>query len=218
MQSLGIINNIDYSCLSKCQICVASKLTVSRETKLLELIPSDLGDLKQTMTRGCKKYYVTFIDDYSRFTKVYLLKNKHETFDMFLIYKAEVDNQLDRKIKRFRSNRGGKYIPPNDYCENEGIIHEVTPPYSPESHGVAERKNRTLKEMMNSLFVNASAPNNLSGKAILFACHLQNKIPYNKTSRTPYELWKGHAPNLKYLKVWKCLIKVMLPNSKKRKI
>ena len=223
MQTLGLINNIDYSGLSKCQICATSKLTkktcnsVTRETKLLELIHSDLGDLKQTMTRGGKKFYVTFIDDYSRFARIYLLRSKDEAFDMFLSYKAEVENQLDRKIKRIRSDRGGKHIPLNDYCEKEGIIHEVNPPYSPESNGVAERKNRTLKEMMNSLLVSASAPNNLWGEAILFAC-LQNRIPYKKTGKTPYELWKGHEPNLKYLKVWGCPAKVMLPDPKKRKI
>ena len=59
------------------------------------------------MTRGGKKLYVTFIDDYSRFTRVYLLGNKDETFDMFSSYKVEVENQLDRKIKRIRSDRGG---------------------------------------------------------------------------------------------------------------
>ena len=70
MQTLGVINNIEYSSLSKCQICATSKLTrktcgsVTRETKLLELIQSDQGDLRQTMTRGGKKFYVTFIDDF----------------------------------------------------------------------------------------------------------------------------------------------------------
>ena len=48
---------------------------------------------------------MTFIDDYSRFTKVYLLRNKDEAFDMFLSYKAEVENQLDRKIKRIKFYR-----------------------------------------------------------------------------------------------------------------
>ena len=111
-----------------------------------------------------------------------------------------------------------EHISLNDYCEKEGIIHEVTPPYSPESNEVAERKNKTLKEMMNSLLGSASAPNNLWGEAILSACHLQNRISYTKTGKTPYELWKGHAPNLKYLKVWGYLAKVMLPDFKKRKI
>ena len=151
MQTLDLINNIDYLGLSKCKIYDTFKQTkktcglVIRETKLLQLIHSNIGDSKQTMTRGGKKFYVTFIDDYYRFTRVYLLRNKDEAFDMFLSYKAEVENQLDRKIKRIIYDRGGEYIPLNDYCENEGIIHEVTPPYSPESNGVVERKNRTLK-------------------------------------------------------------------------
>ena len=65
MKTLGLINNIDYLGLSKCQICATSNLTkktcglMSRETKLLELIHPDLGDLKQSMTRGGKKFYVT---------------------------------------------------------------------------------------------------------------------------------------------------------------
>ena len=101
---------------------------------------------------------MTFIDGYSRFTRVYLLRNKDEAFDMFLSYKVEVENQLDRKIKMIRFDTGGEYTPLNDYYENEGIIHEVTP-YSPESFGVAEKKNMTLKEMMNYLLVSAS--NNL---------------------------------------------------------
>ena len=80
----------------KCEICVESKLTkkscpsVQRETELLGLIHFDLADLKQTMTRGGKSYFVTFIDDYSRYTKVYLIRHKDEAFDMLLSYKAKV--------------------------------------------------------------------------------------------------------------------------------
>ena len=191
---------------------------MTRETKLLELIHSDLGDLKHTMTKRYKKFYVTFINDFSRFIRVYLLRNKDETFDMFFSYKVKVENQLDRKIKMIRSDREDEYIPLNDYCENKGIIHEMTPPYLPESNGVVERKNRTLKEMMNSLLVSASALDNLWGEAILSTCNLQNRISYKKIGRTTYELWKGHGPNHKYLKVWGCLDKVMLHNPKKRKI
>ena len=63
-----------------------------RKTKLLELIHFDLGDLKQTMIRGGKKFYVIFIDDYFRFTKFYLFTKKDEVVDMSLSYKAEVEN------------------------------------------------------------------------------------------------------------------------------
>ena len=65
---------------------------MTRETKLLKLIHYDLRYLKQIMTIGGKKFYVTFIDDYSRFTRVYLLRNKDEAFDMLLSYKVEVEN------------------------------------------------------------------------------------------------------------------------------
>jgi len=93
---------------------------------LLGLIHTNLVDLKQTMTRGGKNYFVTFVDDYSRYTKVYLIKHKDEAFDMFLSYKTKVENQLDKKIKRIRSDKGGEYVLFNDYCVHEGIIHEVT--------------------------------------------------------------------------------------------
>ena len=125
---------------------------------------------------------------------------------------------MNKKIKRIRSNRGGEYILFNDYCVKECIIHEVTPPYSPESNGVAERKNMTLKEMMDAMLISSNALDNLWGESLLTACFLQNRIPHRKTSKTPYELWKCYQPNLKYLRVWGCLAKVMLLDSKKRKI
>jgi len=157
------------------------------------------------MSRGGKNYFVTFIDDFSRYAKVYLIKHKDEACDMFLTYKAKVENHLNTKIKRIRSDRGGEYVLFNDYCVKEGIIHEVTPPYSPESNGVDERKNRALKDR-------------IWGESLLTAYFLQNRIPHRKTGKTLYELWKGYQPNLKYLRVWGCLAKVMLPGPKKRKI
>jgi transposase InsO family protein len=82
------------------------------------------------------------IDDVTRFCYVYLLQTKDEAFDYFKIYKAEVENQLERKIKRLRSDRGGEYFSKifDEFCEEHDVIHERTPPYSPESNGVAERK------------------------------------------------------------------------------
>jgi len=77
------------------------------------------------------------------FCYVYLLKSKDETLDYFKIYKAEVENQLERKIKSLRSDRDGDYflILFDELCEEHGIIHESTPPYSPESIGIAIRKS-----------------------------------------------------------------------------
>ena len=207
MVELSLIPKLSLENLRKCEVCVESKTTkkscklIERESELLSLIHSDLGDLKNTMTRGGKRFYITFIDDYSKYTRVYLLRNKDETIDIFIKYKNEIENQLSKKIKTHRFDRGGEYEsnPFNTFCEEHGIIYETTPPYSPKSNGVAERKNRTLKEMMNVMLVGSGASLNLWGEAILFIYHIQNRIPYKKTSKTPYELWKGYTPNIGYI-------------------
>ena len=84
---------------------------------------------------------------------MYLLKTKDEALDFFKTYKVEVENQLEKKIKRVRSDRGGEYFS-NEFdlfCSENGIIHERTPSYSPQSNGVAERKNRTLTHLVNAM-------------------------------------------------------------------
>ena len=102
--------------------------------ELLELIHLDLVDFKNTISKGGKKYYITFVDDFSRYTKVYLLKSKDEDREMFLKYKAKVENQLDKKIKRLRTDRGGEYSTKffKEFCEINCIIHETTTPYAPQ--------------------------------------------------------------------------------------
>jgi transposase InsO family protein len=71
----------------------------------------------------------------------------------FKTYKAEVENQLEKKIKYFRSDRDGEYFSNefNLFCAEHGIIHERTPPYSPQSNEVTERKNHTLTNLVNSM-------------------------------------------------------------------
>ena len=57
------------------------------------------------------------------------------------------------------SGQGGEYVSPFvDDRAQHGIIHETTTPYSPQSNGVAKRKNRTLKEMMNAMLISSSLP------------------------------------------------------------
>ena len=85
--------------------------------------------------------------------------------DALIKYKNEVENQLSKKIKRLRSNRGGEYEfnPFNTFCEEHGIIHETTPPYSPKYNRVVEIKNRTLKEIMKAMLVSLGASLNFCG-------------------------------------------------------
>ena len=128
---------------------------------------------------------------------------------MFKTYKAEVENQLERKIKALRSDRGGEYESTFSYfCAQHGIIHQTTAPYTPQQNGVAERKNRTFKDMINFMLNSSGLPHNLWGDAFLTANTTLNKFPLKKIDESPYELWKGHKPTYKTLKVWGCLAKV----------
>jgi transposase InsO family protein len=109
------------------------------------------------LTKGGKRYFITFIDDCTRFCYVYLLKTKDEALHYFKIYKAKVENQLERKIKRLRSDRGGEYFSSDfsKFCVEHEIIHETTPPYLPQSNRITERKNGTLTELVNVMLETA---------------------------------------------------------------
>ena len=132
---------------------------------------------------------------------MYLLKTKDEALNYFKIYKAEVENQLEKKIKRLRSDRGGEYISHefSQFCAEHGIVHEVTPPYSPQSNGVAERKNRTLTDLVNAMLESAGMPKMWWGEAILTATFVLNRVITKRCEITPYEGWKGRKPNVNFL-------------------
>ena len=170
-------------------------------------------------TRGGNKYFINFVDNSTKYCYLYLLKSKDEAIEKFVLYKSEVENQLNKKIKVLRSDRGVEYESSFvDFCAQHGIIHETTTPYSPLSNGVAERKNCTLKEMMNAMLISSGLLQNIWGETILSANYLLNKVPKKKAEKTPYELWKGMNPSYKYLRVWGCLTKVAVPPPKKVKI
>ena len=86
------------------------KATEARNLAPLELVHSDLYEMNGELTKGGKRYFMTFIDGCTRFCYVYLRKLKDEALHYFKTYKVEVENQLERKIKRLRSDREGEYI------------------------------------------------------------------------------------------------------------
>ena len=96
---------------------------------------------------------MTFIDDYSKKTWVYLLKQKFQAFDVFKSFKAMAEKKSNRFIKVLRSDREGEYMSNEfmDFCKYYGIKRKFTAPYTSQQNGVAERKNRTLMNMARSM-------------------------------------------------------------------
>ncbi|XP_074347304.1 uncharacterized protein LOC141686149 [Apium graveolens] len=96
---------------------------------------------------------------------------------------AEVENKLHTKIKRLRSDRGGEYNGETlkKFGELMKIIHEVIAPYAPEQNGIAEQKNRTFKDMMNSMLISSGMPINMWGETILYTCYVLNRVPHKRS-------------------------------------
>jgi hypothetical protein len=151
---------------------------------------------------------------------MYLLKTKYEALHYFKAYKAEVENQLKRKIKRLRSDRGGEYFSSEftGFCVEHGIIYERTPSYSPQSNGIAERKNYTLTELVNAMLGTAGLSKEWWGEAILIACHVLNRVPTKNKEIAPFEEWEKKRLNLFYMRTWGCLAKVNVSINKKCKL
>ncbi|GJS22450.1 zinc finger, CCHC-type containing protein [Tanacetum coccineum] len=184
----------------KCTTCMLTKITyITRKFVILELIHSDLCDFHATPSLGNKKYVITFIDNASRFCYVYLLHTKDEALDKFRIYKTEVELQQNDLVKTLRTDRGGEYYDPV-YFQSAGITHETTAPYTPQQNGVAERKNRALKEIVNSMLSYSGLSEGFWGEAMLTACYLLNMVSNKRNKTTPYELWYKKRPNLSFLR------------------
>ncbi|KAL0368210.1 UNVERIFIED_CONTAM: Retrovirus-related Pol polyprotein from transposon TNT 1-94 [Sesamum calycinum] len=83
--------------------------------------------------------------------------------------------------------------------------------------GVAEKRNRTLKDMLRSMVSNSTLPESLWGEAPKTAVYILNRVPTKATNKTPYELWTGNKPSLKHLHIWGCPAEARpyRPNEKK---
>ena len=73
---------------------------------LLELVHSDVCGPMSIQAREGYEYFITFTNDYSRFSYVYLMKRKSETFEKFKEFRAKVENQLGKRIKAIRFDCG----------------------------------------------------------------------------------------------------------------
>ena len=151
----GTLDSLKVEPFPVCESCLEGKMTSrpfkakgNRAKEVLELIHSDLCGPMNVQARGGYEYFVTFIDDYSRYGYIYLLRRKSECFDKFKEYKAETEKRLGKCIKSLRSDRGGEYLLGEfrDYLSENGITSQLTAPGTPQQNGVAERRNRTLLE------------------------------------------------------------------------
>jgi histone deacetylase 1/2 len=145
-------------------------------TKPLEFIYSDVWGPAQTSVSG-HSYYVSFIDGYSRFTWLYLLKHKSDVFHIFLEFQKHVERLLSHKIIHVQSDWGGEYLKLNKFFADHGISHRVSCPHTHQQNGMAERKHRHIVETGLTLLAHGSVPFRFWGDAFSTACFLLNHVP-----------------------------------------
>ncbi|CAL9003549.1 unnamed protein product [Prunus brigantina] len=126
----------------------------------LELVHTDLCGPMQNESIGGNRYFITFIDDFSRMCWVYFLRNKSDTFNVFKKFKAFVELQSGFSLKKLRSDRGGEYTSHEfqEFCASMGMERQLTIAHSPQQNGVAERRNRTICEMARSMMTEKGMP------------------------------------------------------------
>nr|KYP35823.1 Retrovirus-related Pol polyprotein from transposon TNT 1-94 [Cajanus cajan] len=192
-----------------------------RAKEQLGLIHTDLcGPITPESFSG-KKYFVSFIDDFSRKTWVYFLKEKLEVFETFKKFKVMVEKETSKFIKAVRSDRGGEFtsVEFNKYCEEHGIKRFLTAPYSPQQNGVAERKNRTILDMVRSMLKGKNMPKKFWAEAVQCAVYVQNRCPHAKLGeKTPQEIWSGMKPSVSHLRVFGSLAYGQVPRQHRTKL
>ena len=211
-----------------CECCLKAKMTKKplpkaseeKTKEILELIHTDICGPMQTATPGGKVYFMTMIDDFSRYTKVYLLARKSDVFEKIREYVKYVQTKFQKNIKRIRSDRGGEYVgnEVQSFLKEQGIQFESTVPYTPQQNGRAERKNRYLMEMARSMLTDAGLHNQYWGEAIITANHLQNRLPTVGKTKTPYQEWNNTKSDLSYMRKFGCPAYVHTPKENRQKL
>lgn len=211
----------------KCVICIEGKQTRrpfpdngTRAENILELVHSDVCGPFRVNSLGGARFFVTFIDDFSR--KVFLipLKSKSQVFDEFVKFKTFVENQTSHKIKVLRTDNGTEYVNKNfgDFLKKHGIKHQKTVPHTPEQNGVSERMNRTILDRTRCMLFESGLSANFWAEAANTAAYLINLVPCRGKQQTPEEIWSGIKPDLSHLRVFGSKAMLHVPKVNRTKL
>ncbi|KAM0043888.1 putative RNA-directed DNA polymerase [Helianthus debilis subsp. tardiflorus] len=212
-----------------CEICAIGKQQREaipkksewRAKERLELIHTDLCGPITPASHSGRRYVLVFIDDFTRKTWVYFLSHKGEAFELFKTFKSLVENETGLKIKCLRSDKGGEFTSSSfkAFCELHGIKRQLTAAYTPQQNGVAERRNRTIMNMVRWLLAEKSMPKYFWSEAARWACHVLNRcISRSLDDKVPEEMWTGIKPSVEHFKVFGCVVYAHIPAQLRTKL
>jgi transposase InsO family protein len=193
--------------------------STSRATKpLLLVVHSDVHGPVKVPTHQGYCYWVTFIDDFSHFRAVYLLKHKFETFAAFKQFKAWAENVTGAKLGTLRDDKGGEYMSGEfeAFCITHGIQRQHPVRNHPQQDGVAERADRTIEEGVVSMLYESGLPTAFWGKALAAFIHTSNRVSTSALpDMTPHQSFYESKPDLSMFCVWGCTAYVLIQRDKR---
>ena len=188
----------------------------------LDLIHTDVCGKIVPQSIGGGLYYVTFIDHFSRFCWIYVLNKKSQVFEKFKEFKSMVENLYQRQIKILRSDNGGEYTSTQFeiFLKENGIVHQTTVSKTPEQNGMAERKNRSLIEIVRCLLSDSQLSKSFWAEALNTANYVLNRSPSSGLhgKMTPYEKLNGLKPKVDYFRVFGCECYMHVPSDERVKL
>lgn len=227
----GAVEGVEYKdsyevTKSNCAVCCEGKQsrlpfpTGTRATMVLEIVHADVCGPMETKSIGLSKYFLLFVDDYSRMSFVYFMKEKNEVYKYFREFKSMVENQKNVNIKILRTDNGGEFCSKEmeGFLKTFGIIHQKTNPYTPEQNGMSERNNRTIIEKARCMLFDAKLHKNFWAEAVSTAVYLKNRsIASGLHDKTPYEMWHGRKPILSHIRIFGSPVMVHVPKERRTK-
>uniref|UniRef100_H3H572 Polyprotein n=2 Tax=Phytophthora ramorum TaxID=164328 RepID=H3H572_PHYRM len=204
---------LDHKSMTICGGCMKGKQTVahfpsrslSKTTKVLQLVHTDVMGPMKTKSKGGARYVLTFVDDYSKYIVAYFITKKSEVPVKFKTFMNLYENQWGERIKCLRSDNGTEFVNKemDRLCALNGIVHQKTVPYSPQQNGVAERMNRTIMEKARSMLYYKGITTMWWAEAVSTSVYLINRSTTSThSSMTPHELAFRDKPRLDHLRVF----------------
>jgi transposase InsO family protein len=209
--------------LQDCEICAKAKGTRASFTRVKEPEELELGDILATDVGFINKTpYLTITDVASGCSKTWILSAKSEVADKVKDHVLWLDRQFQIKAKVIKSDGGKEFVNKNlqYFAAEHGIELVQSSPYTPEQNGVAERKNRTLKEMARAILLDSGLPETYGPEALLFATFIRNRCPTKshgkQIQKTPIEMLTGKKPSFKFLQRFGSVCFATLPKQKRQ--
>ena len=232
--SPAVMKSLGYSPppnIKLCPDCCAGKMTkvfpktsFTKSTHPLELLHVDVCGPISNPGLNNEAYFLTIVDDFTRWTSIYPLVNKSETkfhLRQFITYAETHFSAQNFKVSAVRSDNGGEFCNKDlkNYFMERGIVHQLTVPYNSSQNGVAERKHRTVQEKARTLLSESGLSNKFWTEAVKTSEFLINRYPSEVINgQTSFQMWHNYAPNYAIFHPFGCYCMVLIPPEKRDSI